>query len=226
MVKLLIPIQTGNFIIIDQPNVVASDSATLQALRDSWALYNRSAGVYVNDSRVFMDQQNGEIYFATQLTLADAMPWRDFIGATIGGGDGGNGGGGEDPGGGGGGGGTVYTLSRLYRFILVSSSGLADTGANYPQCSIDNQPACQPMQFATLADAIDYAYGHGETPYRVLTAAETWDLISGAIPEDQGRILPPNQPDGGTGGGGGLSTMALLAIAGVAALLFGGRRSA
>lgn len=216
--KLAIPTQNGNFIIIDAPSVIAHDPATLQALMDSWALYNRSAGVYVNDARVFLDSQNGEFYFATQLTMSDALPWWQFIGADSGPGSGGGGGNG------GGGGVSDYT----YRLILKNGPGRYDTGATYPACDPANPNACQPVQFATLRDAVAYAYTHGEIPYRVDSEAMTWDVVFGRVAIDPARIYsvgafdPAEEPGPGGEVGAGIP-WGMLAI-GAALLLLASRR--
>lgn len=196
MVKLAIPTGSGNFIIRDTAQVVASDPATLQALQDTWALYNRSAAVYVNDVRVFIDQAiTGDFLFASQLNYSDAMPWREFLGIVD---DGATPGGGGEPGGGG-------VSDHTYRLCLVNAQGLVDTGATYPACDPANPDACRPMQFANLCDAAAYAYAQGEIPYRVYSEAEAWDLVFGRVAIDAARIIPEGYSDCAPAGGGGVS---------------------
>lgn len=76
----------------------------------------------------------------------------------------------------------------IHRFILQTpdlsfSTGFRyDTGADYPQCSISNTAACQPMQFGSVQDAINYALAHNEIPVSVQSSAEVWNIIAGNQP--------------------------------------------
>lgn len=77
----------------------------------------------------------------------------------------------------------------IYRMVLQTSPGRVDTGATYPQCSPDNPAACQPQQFASVQDAIDYASANGETPVLVASAADAWDIAAGRRPIAPEMIL-------------------------------------
>jgi hypothetical protein len=99
------------------------------------------------------------------------------------------------------GGGTVY------RFILQTSPGRVDTGANYPACSRSNPSGCAPMGFASVEAAATYAYEHGEIPVLVSNVEEAWTVVAG------GPVNPSNiiaKPEGMFAG------MSPLTIAGLA----------
>ena len=117
---------------------------------------------------------------------------------------------------------------NIYRLILESATlpGRFDTGATYPACSQTNPSGCLPIQFGSLAEAIDYSYAHGEIPYRVDSVAETWAIVEGRETIDPSRIYAENT---GTGGGGdgtilGMSSTTVLLLAGAAILLLSSRR--
>ncbi len=103
-------------------------------------------------------------------------------------------------------------MGSIYRFILQSGPSRFDTGASYPTCSQSNTAGCQPAQFASLADAVAYAYAHGELPYSVSTVEEAWAMIAGTTPLDLSRVLPQSI------GQGLLSGNTPLLIAGAAVL--------
>src|SRR5262245_4320838 len=77
----------------------------------------------------------------------------------------------------------------VYRFILVTAPGRVDTGASYTGCAQNNTQACQPVQFATLQNAIDYAKAHNEIPVQVSSAEEAWRIVAGAQPINPNQIL-------------------------------------
>jgi hypothetical protein len=91
--------------------------------------------------------------------------------------------------------------------------GLLDTGASYPGCSRETPDACQGAQFASLADAVAYAYAHGEVPVIAASEAEVWAVMEGTAQLQPSRIIPPGS--GGSGLPGG-STMLYFAGAAVA----------
>jgi hypothetical protein len=90
----------------------------------------------------------------------------------------------------------VQCLQGSYRFILATGGGYA-TGANRAGCSATNSANCDPQYFNTLLDAIAYAIQNGETPYKVLSAQEPWDLMNCTIPVDTSRIYGPSGSLGG-----------------------------
>ncbi len=97
---------------------------------------------------------------------------------------------------------TITPLDRIYRFILYDptiSGGPYGSGANYHGCSRVNIALCDPHTHHTEQEAIDYAEAHGETPYRVHSHDEPWDLISGKIPIDPNNILGSGMPHVGLG---------------------------
>lgn len=57
-----------------------------------------------------------------------------------------------------------------------------DTGANYRGCSRDNEGACDPRQFDSEADAFLYAQEHNETPIRVTSVEQAWQMVEGKKP--------------------------------------------
>lgn len=85
---------------------------------------------------------------------------------------------------------TVNPTGTVYRLIVAtpdsafaSTGGYRyDTGATYAGCSQANSDACQPQQFSSLQDAIDYAYAHGEIPVQVTDSATAWTIIAGTTP--------------------------------------------
>lgn len=101
---------------------------------------------------------------------------------------------------------TQPNLSYIYRFILNSAPNRYDTGANYPGCSQVNTAMCDPQQFTTLQQAVNYAQFRNETPYIVQSAAEVWGLIAGTIP------INPSQVYGASSG----IPWGLIAVAAVA----------
>jgi hypothetical protein len=105
-------------------------------------------------------------------------------------------------------------LTGKYRFILATGGGFA-TGASLPGCSETNSANCDPQFFSTLSGAIAYALSRGETPYKVDSAAEPWQLLSCTIPLDPGKVY---HADGSLSGGlfGGFSTTTLLIVGAVA----------
>jgi hypothetical protein len=105
-------------------------------------------------------------------------------------------------------------LTGKYRFILATGGGFA-TGASLPGCSETNSANCDPQFFSTLSDAIHYALSRSETPYKVDSAAEPWQLLSCAIPLDPGKVY---NSDGSLGSGlfGGFSMTTILIVGAVA----------
>ena len=81
----------------------------------------------------------------------------------------------------------------IYRLIMIDPvSGLANTGGTYPGCSIENQSACDPQQFANQADAVQYAKDHNEIPVSVATAADAWNVVAGAKQITDDMIIKPS----------------------------------
>ena len=97
-------------------------------------------------------------------------------------------------------------LTGKYRFILATGGGFA-TGASLPGCSQTNSANCDPQFFSTLSDAIHYALSRGETPYKVDSADEPWQLMNCAIPPDPHKVY---NPDGSLGGGFSITTLLLV----------------
>jgi hypothetical protein len=106
-------------------------------------------------------------------------------------------------------------MQGSYRFILATDGGYA-TGANRSGCSQTNSANCDPQFFPDLQTAINYALSNGETPYKVDTPAEPWQLINCSISPDPSKVYGPS----GTLGGGVPWT---LLFAGAAALYFFGK---
>lgn len=80
----------------------------------------------------------------------------------------------------------------IYRLILRSERNgkiTFDTGATYPACSQSNPEGCQPMQFESEKAAVEYALAHGETPVRVSSEAEAWDIAEGRKPIVANQII-------------------------------------
>lgn len=107
----------------------------------------------------------------------------------------------------------------IVRLILLSprGDGLYDTGATYPGCSRATPELCQGVQFATLEDAVSYAYAHNEFPVLAASEAEVWDVVEGRAQLDPARIIPAASP-------GLLGGNTLLYAGGTALLLFFLRR--
>lgn len=106
-------------------------------------------------------------------------------------------------------------MQGSYRFILATGGGFA-TGANRSGCSQLNSANCDPQFFPDLQSAINYALSNGETPYKVDSAAEPWQLINCTISPDPSKVY------GASGSlGGGISWELLLA--GALALYFMGK---
>jgi hypothetical protein len=106
-------------------------------------------------------------------------------------------------------------LQGNYRFILSTGGGFA-TGASLPGCSETNSANCDPQFFSTLLDAIHYAISRGETPYKVDSSSEPWQLISCAIPMDPNKIYDENGSLHGSFYGGLGSWTPILIIGAVA----------
>lgn len=99
----------------------------------------------------------------------------------------------------------------IYRFILQdTTTGVFHTGANYAGCSQVNSALCDPQDFNTLQDAVNYANSRGETPYIVGSAAEVWSIINGTTPINPAQIY---------GASSGISPLMLGAAALVAYLV-------
>lgn len=81
----------------------------------------------------------------------------------------------------------------IYRLILKSPNGKYDTGATYPACTRSNPDGCQPMQFDTEKDAVEYALAHGETPVRVSSEEEAWRIVEGTQPVNVAAIISPDK---------------------------------
>jgi hypothetical protein len=116
--------------------------------------------------------------------------------------------------------GTPAAPRPVYRMILDSGGGRVDTGATYPGCSAANPSACGPVQFASILDAVTYAYAHNEIPYMVASADEAFGIAEGRILPTPANIIPP--PSGPAPGVAGadmstliLAGLALLAVRGV-----------
>lgn len=108
----------------------------------------------------------------------------------------------------------------VVRLILLSprGDGLYDTGATYAGCSRATPELCQGVQFATLEDAVVYAYAHNEFPVLATSEAEVWDVVEGRAQLDPARIIPAGASPGLLGGN------TLLYVGGAAALFFFLRR--
>ena len=74
----------------------------------------------------------------------------------------------------------------VYRLILETSPGRVDTGATYQGCTRANPDACQPVQFSSVQDAINFAHQRGEVPVKVPNEIVAWDIVDGrhAITDD------------------------------------------
>lgn len=83
----------------------------------------------------------------------------------------------------------VPTSQPVYRLIMQTSPGRVDTGATYPGCAQNATQYCQPVQFATLTDAVNYAKAHNEIPVSVASADEAWRIASGAQPINPNQII-------------------------------------
>lgn len=68
---------------------------------------------------------------------------------------------------------------KPYRLIIPTSPGRVDTGATYAGCSQSNPNACQPIQFADIQTANDYAVAHNEIPHLVGSPEEAWAIVEG-----------------------------------------------
>jgi hypothetical protein len=90
----------------------------------------------------------------------------------------------------------------IYR-LIVDMGDRADTGATYPSCSRTNQSACNPIEFSTVAAAVQYATDHDEIPVIVPDAETAWGMVEGTIPIPTGGI---------SAGMIGLGAAALLAL--------------
>lgn len=112
----------------------------------------------------------------------------------------------------------------IYRLILKSAPGRYDTGATYPTCSQANPSGCQPQQFATLADAVNYSYAHNETPVWTTTANEAWAIVAGTQQINTADILPAGTTADPGGSLFGMDTTTLLLIGGGLLLLFASRK--
>lgn len=77
----------------------------------------------------------------------------------------------------------------VYRLIMQTAPGRVDTGATYPGCAQNNTSLCQPVQFATLQNAVDYAKAHNEIPVAVSSADEAWRIAAGAQPINPNQII-------------------------------------
>ena len=122
---------------------------------------------------------------------------------------------------------------EIFRLILFTprpgmnypEGGSWDTGATYGGCSKANTAACDPQQFNTLQDAVNYAHAHNETPVRMSTEAEVWAVLDGQKPITDDMIVT----DGGFSlAGMSPLTLGVIALGAVVVLprLFGGRRAA
>lgn len=118
--------------------------------------------------------------------------------------------------------------SALIRFIFSPKLGVWDTGANYPGCASTNTPVCDPQEFGSLYDAVQYALGRRERPYLASSVEEVWAIIdTGKSPNPAQFIDPATVPAPVTGNAGGILPNIdpmLLALGAVAAVIaFGGR---
>lgn len=212
MVKLAIIQPSGTYAIFqNSAQGVANDPLVIGYLDTAWNTYNRSASVYVNDSRVYLDKTQTGYTFATLIDQSDAEQWRNFI-LQI---DPPNP---NDPPDGGGKQPPTYNGKPIRLLIVDATTGVVDSGATYPTCSQSNQNGCNPVQFQNMTDAINYAYAHGEYPYQVFSSNEAWAIVAGDITIDPNKIIPPIPPGGSLPpSGGGNTTM--YVVAGAAALL-------
>lgn len=88
----------------------------------------------------------------------------------------------------------------MYRFILANQTGTYDTGANLAGCSKATPNVCDPRQFGSLYDAVQYAVRRGEVPYLAANEDEVWAIIGGVIAASPQQIVNPGSvaPPGGT----------------------------
>jgi len=106
---------------------------------------------------------------------------------------------------------------EVYRLILETEPGRVDTGATYEGCSQNNKDACQPVQFANVQDAINFARQRGEIPVHVPNAQVAWDIIEGRHSISENMIIS-EQGSGFFGIGDNPFMMAALAIGAVVIL--------
>lgn len=215
MVKISIITTSGTYAVFTNTAAkLIADSSVLSYLTAAWNAYGRSASVYVDDSRVFLDKPGAAFTFSTQANLSDAVAWTAFLvsldsstppGPPL------------PPT-------STHPLPGtlpVYRMVLETKPGQVDTGASYSGCSRSNSMACQPIQFASIQDAVEYAYAHNEIPYRVFSAEESWQTIEGVLPLDTSRILGPAGSD--SGAGGIFSSPGAVLLIGAGLLLLAGR---
>jgi hypothetical protein len=68
---------------------------------------------------------------------------------------------------------------RLYlKNTLPDGTVVYDTGATLPGCSLTNQQACDPVEFATLQEVLDYAAARGEVPRECVDVNEVWQIVA------------------------------------------------
>ena len=99
-----------------------------------------------------------------------------------------------------------------FRLILETAPGRVDTGATYEGCSSADPDACMPVQFASVAEAVDYAYKYGEMPMLVNSAEEAFAIAEGRLIPDESKVIPEPSLFSGISTG--------WWIAGAAALMF------
>ena len=105
-------------------------------------------------------------------------------------------------------------MADVYRFILISRPGRAETGAGYQGCSPNTTQACDPRGFDgtdALQQAITYAYSHNEIPVQVYSQQEAWDMLSGKMAITSDRVLSSSSLSS-LFGNMDMTTMLLLAL--------------
>src|SRR5262245_6548132 len=86
---------------------------------------------------------------------------------------------------------------EVYRLILrTPRPGISypegvsyDTGATYAGCAQNNTAPCDPQQFNTEQDAINYANSRGEIPVRVSSVEQTWEILEGRQPITDNMVI-------------------------------------
>lgn len=84
---------------------------------------------------------------------------------------------------------SIRKNTMVYRFFIETAPGRIDTGASYPACSRANPSGCNPVQFATIQDALDYAKSKGETLVKAASGDEAFDIIEGKQPLNTANIV-------------------------------------
>lgn len=121
-------------------------------------------------------------------------------------------------------------MADVYRFIMISRPGRAETGAGYQGCSQNTTNACDPRGFDgqdALQQAITYAYSHNEIPVQVYNQQEAWDMLSGKMPITSDRVLSSSSFSS-IFGSMDMTTMLLIGLGAIFLVpkLLGGRKKA